>query len=189
MARFHSARGGHPFSDLLRNARRIKGSGHAGTKAVGEGPGIGAAHDIEGGHHNPGGVTSTVPGHKTIPPSSKHMDGKSHPVPRGHGSMQTRRGLTHPSRVPANISESVRLGNHGQPPGHGERGSDLPFGGKKEPRERRSMPANMRGKAHPVGKRRHGHKPKFNIGDAHHNVGTPKIGKAHKVGRDLAGYI
>jgi hypothetical protein len=193
MAMFGRHHGGHPFSDLLRgNATRVKteGAGSAGTSSVGKPKGA-QPHSSK----NPGGVAVTVPGTRSISKSSAHMDGKSHPVPRGGGGMQHSRGIDNPKRTPHTLDEHQRLGNFGEPSGHATKGTDGPMGGKERKGMPGSTPANMDGKAHKVKKSAKGHRaPAFHIGNAHINHGSPKVG-AHPrhIGgsrsRDLAAHL
>jgi hypothetical protein len=197
MARFHSGARTHRFGDMVNHRanfgapfaphHKTFGNG-AGNKVLRGNPGI---HSPKGSTaakpgHNPGGVSVSVPSHHTIPPASKHMDAKENPVPRGFGGMLRRRGM-HSNAPPKTLPESVRLGNFGQPPGQTSKGSDMPFGGRENPRERRTLPAHEM--AHDqVKKRQRGGKPKTK-GNEHINKGTPRVAANPRVVSNLAAKI
>src|SRR5665213_2031735 len=174
MSMFGRGGNGHKFSDILRNngkgGPRTAMPSHAGTRNVGEHP-RGAARAKPG--PNKGGVAvSGGMNPRSIPSPSRHMDGLENPVPKGTGQR-----VGSQNRTPKMLPQNTRLGNFGNPPGHTTMGEDGPDG-MESPGMPGTMPANMRGKAHPVPRHGKASKPKFNIGDAHINHGKPQIGNA-----------
>lgn len=176
---FGRNRGGHPFSDLLRN----HGNGNdkspvkhstSGTRNVGK-------HKGAMVHSGPekGGVSTSVGSARSVPSATPFESNFGKKVAHGTGQRVGSQNRKAPAHNPIN-----RLGAFGHPPGHktmGHDGTQMERPGGMPSK----TPANMDGKATPV---RGGvkSKPRKNIGDAHHNVGRVRVAAHPRTVRDLA---
>lgn len=160
---FHRGTAGRMFSEITRGSRYRPLESNGGR--------FGALVKKEAG-----GVKNASPSNpRSIPPSSKKMDGKEGLVPKGTGQ---RVGSQNSKVAPRNPSN--RLGNFGNPPGIMTKGQE---GTKQRMGMPGKTPAKMDGKEGLVPKGKSGGKPKKgNMGSVRINTGTPWKARV----RDLA---